>query len=123
MTRHTRFFWFGLRATPFLGDKKGGKEPSGALPPEPPGGFVDFLSMKIDSDAATRTGLYKKGLRPQGLGLFPVGTLTSPAPARHPLPFTRLTEFCRRATLKFDQFRADSGLFCPENGRKDLVYD
>ena len=110
-------------APPFFPQRKGGKKRQGALPPEPPGGFVDFLSMKIDSDAATRTGLYKKGLRPQGLGLFPVGTLTSPAPARHPLPFTRLTEFCRRATLKFDQFRADSGLFCPENGRKDPVYD
>jgi len=106
-----------------LATRKGEKNRQGAFPPEPPGGFVDFLFRKIDSDAATRPGLYKKGLRPQGLGLFPVGTLTSPAPARHPLPFTRLTEFCRRATLKFDQFRADSGLFCPENGRKDPVYD
>ena len=44
--------------------------PRGGPPLGAPGGFVDFLSMKIDSDAATRTGLYKKGLRPQGLGLL-----------------------------------------------------
>ena len=39
--------------------------------------------MKIDSDAATRTGLYKKGLRPQGLGLL---YFFSPAPNRSPGP-------------------------------------
>ena len=68
-TRHTRFFWFGLRATPFLGDKKGGKEPSG--------GFVDFLSMKIDSNHTAKTNPYKKGARgpriEAGLKLEPKG--------------------------------------------------
>ena len=37
-------------APPFLTSKKGGKKRQGAKPPEPPGGFVDFLSMKIDYD-------------------------------------------------------------------------
>ena len=31
--RKPRFFRFGLRATPFLGDKKGGKELSGGDAP------------------------------------------------------------------------------------------
>ena len=58
---------FDLRATPFLVVKKGGKEASGGMPPEPPGDFVDFLSMKIDSNAATRTGPYNEGARgPRG---------------------------------------------------------
>ena len=42
------FFWFGLRATPFLGDKKGGRTVRG-FAPEPRVALVDFLSMKIDS--------------------------------------------------------------------------
>ena len=37
-------------APPFLTSRKGGKKRQGAKPPEPPGGFVDFLSMKIDYD-------------------------------------------------------------------------
>ena len=40
----------------------------GAKPPEPPGGLVDFLLMKIDSNAATRTGQYNEGAR-LGAGL------------------------------------------------------
>ena len=63
------FFLVGLRATPFLGDKKGGKEPSG--------GFVDFLSMKIDSNHTAKTNPYKKGARgpriEAGLKLEPKG--------------------------------------------------
>ena len=37
-------------APPFFPQRKGGKKRQGAKPPEPPGGFVDFLSMKIDYD-------------------------------------------------------------------------
>ena len=45
-------------------------------PPEPPGDFVDFLSMKINSNAATRTGPYNEGARgPRG----PVGRGTEKA--------------------------------------------
>ena len=33
----------------------------GAKPPEPPGGLVDFLLMKIDSNAATRISPYNEG--------------------------------------------------------------
>ena len=40
-------------APPFFPQRKGGKKRQGALPPEPPGDFVDFLSMKINSNAAT----------------------------------------------------------------------
>ena len=40
-------------APPFFPQRKGRKKRQGALPPEPPGGFVDFLSMKINSNAAT----------------------------------------------------------------------
>ena len=47
--------------------RKGEKKRQGAKPPEPPGDFVDFLSMKIDSNAATRTGPYNEGARgPRG---------------------------------------------------------
>mgnify|MGYP006888343763 FL=1 len=35
-------------APPFLTSRKGEKKRQGAKPPEPPGDFVDFLSMKID---------------------------------------------------------------------------
>ena len=45
--RHKAQVCFG---TPFLSAKKGGEEASGGNPPESPGGFVDFLSMKIDYD-------------------------------------------------------------------------
>ena len=68
---------FGLRATPFLGDKKGGKEPSGGFPPRTPGWLVDFLSMKIDSNHTAKTNPYKKGARgpriEAGLKLEPKG--------------------------------------------------
>ena len=37
-------------APPFFPQRKGRKKRQGAKPPEPPGGFVDFLSMKIDYD-------------------------------------------------------------------------
>ena len=43
--RHKAQVCFG---TPFLSAKKGGKKRQGAKPPEPPGGFVDFLFRKID---------------------------------------------------------------------------
>ena len=55
-------------APPFLTSRKGGKKRQGAKPPEPPGGLVDFLLMKIDSNAATRTGQYNEGAR-LGAGL------------------------------------------------------
>ena len=38
---------------PFFTERKEAKNRQGALPPEPPGDFVDFLSMKINSNAAT----------------------------------------------------------------------
>ena len=37
-------------APPFLATRTGEKNRQGAFPPESPGGFVDFLSMKIDYD-------------------------------------------------------------------------
>ena len=51
-TNHEADFLYALmpRGTPFLDVKKGGEEASGGNPPESPGGFVDFLSMKIDYD-------------------------------------------------------------------------
>ena len=65
---------------PFLATRKGEKNRQGALPPEPPGGFVDFLSMKIDSDAGPSSRPYKKGCGPgDGLPHF-----FSPAPNRSP---------------------------------------
>ena len=67
-------------APPFFPQRKGGKKRQGALPPEPPGGFVDFLSMKIDSDAGPSSRPYKKGCGPgDGLPHF-----FSPAPNRSP---------------------------------------
>ena len=57
-------------APPFLSAKKGGEEASGGNPPESPGDFVDFLSMKIDSNHTAKTNPYKKGAQgPRG----PVG--------------------------------------------------
>ena len=47
LCRHKAQVCFG---TPFLSAKKGEKEASGGNPLNPPGGFVDFLSMKIDYD-------------------------------------------------------------------------
>ena len=47
------FFRSGLRATFFLHTKKEGKDVPRGPPLGAPGGFVDFLSMKIDSDADT----------------------------------------------------------------------
>ena len=51
-TNHEAVFLYALmpRGTPFLSAKKGEKEASGGNPLNPPGGFVDFLSMKIDYD-------------------------------------------------------------------------
>ena len=51
-TNHEAVFLYALmpRGTPFLSAKKGGKKRQGAKPPESPGDFVDFLSMKIDYD-------------------------------------------------------------------------
>ena len=54
-------------APPFFPQRKGGKKRQGTKPPEPPGGFVDFLSMKIDSNHTAKTNPYKKGARgPRG---------------------------------------------------------
>ena len=47
--------------TPFLFSKKGGKEAPRGAPLGTPRLLVDFLFMKIDSNAATRTGTNKKG--------------------------------------------------------------
>ena len=52
----------------------------GVPPLGAPGGFVDFLSMKIDSDAGPSSRPYKKGCGPgDGLPHF-----FSPAPNRSP---------------------------------------
>ena len=42
-------------------NRGGGKKRQGAKPPELPGGLVDFLLMKIDSNAATRISPYNEG--------------------------------------------------------------
>ena len=75
------FFRSGLPATFFLHTKKEGKDvPRGGPPLGAPGGFVDFLSMKIDSDAGPSSRPYKKGCGPgNGLPHF-----FSPAPNRSP---------------------------------------
>ena len=70
----------GLSATFFLHTKKEGKDVPRGFPLGAPGGFVDFLSMKIDSDAGPSSRPYKKGCGPgDGLPHF-----FSPAPNRSP---------------------------------------
>ena len=57
-------------------NRGGGKKRQGAKPPELPGGLVDFLLMKIDSNAATRISPYNEGAPgPRG----PVGRGTEKA--------------------------------------------
>ena len=67
-------------APPFLATRKGEKNRQGAFPPEPPGGFVDFLSMKIDSDAPPEPAYIKRGYGPRGWGccIFSVLRPTDP---------------------------------------------
>ena len=67
-------------APPFFSIRTGGKNRQGAFPPEPPGGFVDFLSMKIDSDAPPEPAYIKRGYGPRGWGccIFSVLRPTDP---------------------------------------------
>ena len=79
---------FGLRATPFLVVKKGGKEASGGMPPEPPGDRPTFFLGKSAGTWIPEPTILDKGLRSKFVsrqsGFYPI-FLGSAAPFTPPL--------------------------------------
>ena len=100
---------FGLRATPFLVVKKGGKEASGGMPPEPPGDRPTFFLGKSAGTWIPEPTILDKGLRSR---------FVSRQSAFYPTPSIRAFHLQRPAPLftrVWLRAREDGGFYAGEH--------